>query len=248
MKNQVKTTTEIENIRISGGMLASVLRYLEPLTVPGISTAELNHLAANELQRLGGQPAFLGYQGFPAVICISVNDEVVHGIPGGRVIESGDLVGLDFGVIYNGMITDAAITVGVGKISDQDARLLNATREALATGIKQVRAGARVGDISHAIEERLHRDKLGVIEELSGHGVGHNVHEEPLVLNYGRKGTGMKLEAGMTLAIEPMATLGGINIEILEDDWTIVTADGSRSAQFEHSVLVLPDGVEVLTK
>jgi methionyl aminopeptidase len=248
MKNQVKTALEIENIRTSGAMLAAVLRYLDPLTVDGISTKELDRLAADELKRLGGKPAFLGYQGFPAVICISVNDEVVHGIPGRRVVCDGDLVGLDFGVIYNGMITDGAITVGVGKVDPKAKKLLTATNEALSTGIKKVRAGARVGDISHAIEARLRQDKLGVIEDLSGHGVGHELHEEPLILNYGSKGQGMRLQAGMTLALEPMATLGGYDIEVLEDGWTIVTEDGSLAAQFEHTILVLEDGAEILTK
>lgn len=248
MKNQIKTPQEILDIRTSGGMLASVLRYLKPLTIVGVTTGELNTLAAAELERLGGKPPFLGFEGFPAAICISVNDEIVHGIPGGKVLQDGDIVGLDFGVDYNGMITDGAITVGVGQISAETQRLLSATYEALMLGIKQVRAGARIGDISNAIEVRLRRDGLGIIEDLSGHGVGHELHEDPLILNFGPKGRGQRLEAGMTIAIEPMATLGGIEIEILEDEWTIVTVDGSLAAQFEHTVLVLEDGVEILTK
>ncbi len=248
MKNQVKNPQEIADIRISGAMLASVLKYLKPLSVDGITTGDLDRLAAAELKRLGGKPAFLGYQGFPGVICISVNDEVVHGIPGSRVLRDGDIVGLDFGVDYHGMITDGAITVGVGRVDALAEKLMTATCGALSNGIKQVRAGARIGDISNAVELRLRKDNLGVIEDLSGHGVGHELHEDPLILNYGSKGRGMKLEAGMTIAIEPMATLGGIDIEILDDGWTIVAADGSLSAQFEHTVLVLPDGAEILTK
>lgn len=248
MMNQVKTPVEIERIRISGRMLASVLNYLVPHSQPGVTTKELDTLAAAELKRLGGQPAFLGYQGFPAVICISVNDEIVHGIPGPRRLAEGDLVGLDFGVNYEGMITDGAVTVAVGQANPESARLLRATEEALAAGIGAVREGARVGDISHAIESRLRRDRLGVIEDMSGHGVGHRVHEDPLVLNFGRAGTGMRLKAGMTLALEPMATLGGHEVYVADDDWTIKTYDGSLAAQFEHTVLVTPDGAEILTK
>ena len=247
MMNQIKTPDEIIAIRESGHMLAAVLRFLESRTVPGITTGELNNLAATELKALGGQPAFLGFEGFPAVICISVNEEVVHGIPGKRVLAVGDIVGLDFGVSYHGMITDAAITVPVGVISSEASRLMRATREALDLGIAEVKAGAHLGDISHAIERRLRSDKLGVIEDLSGHGVGHMVHEDPLVLNFGPAGRGMKLKTGMTIAIEPMATLGTHEIVQADDQWTILTADGSLGSQHEHTVLVLPDGVEILT-
>ncbi len=203
---------------------------------------------------LGGAPTFLGYQPdpdvppYPAVICISVNDEVVHGIPGPREIVAGDLVGLDFGVNYEGMFTDGAITVvaGVKPTADQ-ARLLTATKEALDLGVAEVRGGVRVGDISAAIERRLKQDHLGVIHELSGHGVGDSVHEDPLILNYGRAGTGYKLAAGMTIAIEPMATLGGRFIYVAKDDWTIKTSDGSLGSQFEHTVIVTEFGSEVVT-
>jgi methionyl aminopeptidase len=248
MMNRVKTPQEIERIRTSGHMLAQVLRYLKPLTVAGITTGELNKLAVAELAKLGGQPAFLGFQGFPAVICISVNDEVVHGIPGARVIADGDIVGLDFGVNYQGMITDGAITVPVGQVSDDARRLLAGTEEALALGIKQVKAGVHVGDIAHAIEIRLRRDGFGVIEDMSGHGVGHEVHEDPLIMNFGPAGQGDVLLAGMTVAIEPMATLGDHDIYVAEDNWTIKTSDGSLGAQFEHTVLVTDSGAEILTK
>jgi methionyl aminopeptidase len=185
---------------------------------------------------------------FPATICISVNDEVVHGIPGERVIQEGDLVGLDFGVDYEGMLTDGAVTVVAGgKPTPAQRRLLDATRQALELGIAQVREGARIGDISHAIEQRLRRDKLGVIEELSGHGVGHKVHEDPVILNYGRAGTGMRLKAGMSVAVEPMATLGRRDIMVDSDGWTIKTVDGSLGAQFEHTVVVTENGYEIVT-
>ncbi len=254
MMNQIKTPAEIERIRISGHMLAQVLRTLTPHVQPGVTTGELGEMAAHELKSLGGKSAFLGYRPthrtppFPGVICISVNDEVVHGIPGHRRIAEGDIVGLDFGVNYEGMFTDGAITVPVGTIAPKVQRLLAATREALDEGIFMVRAGAHVGDISHAVEQRLRRDHLGVIEDLSGHGVGHAVHEDPLILNYGRAGSGPVLKAGMTIAIEPMATLGTHEIIVDDDEWTIKTADGSLGAQFEHTVLVTEDGAEVLTQ
>ena len=254
MMNQVKTSTEIDNIRVSGGILAEVLRRLVAALEPGQTTQYLGDMAASELRSLGGKSAFLGYSPdihstpFPSTICISVNDEIVHGIPGNRVILEGDLVGLDFGVNYDGMITDGAVTVAAGgHPTPAQSKLLAATQQSLQLGVQQVKAGARLGDISNAIEQRLRRDKLGIIEEMSGHGVGHMVHEEPFILNFGRAGTGPRLKAGMTIAIEPMATLGGKGIYVDDDGWTIRTRDGSLSAQFEHSVLVTEVGFEILT-
>lgn len=254
MMNRVKSAAEINRLRQSGGILAEVLRRLVSALEPGQTTGYLGEMAARELKALGGKPTFLGYSPdagvppYPATICISVNDEVVHGIPGPRVIHEGDLVGLDFGVNFEGMFTDGAVTVVAGsKPTPAQERLLRATREALDLGIAQVRAGARVGDISHAIESRLRRDKLGIIEELSGHGVGDQVHEDPLVLNFGKAGTGPVLKAGMSIAIEPMATLGTREIYVDRDGWTIRTADGSLGAQFEHTVVVTEDGVEIVT-
>lgn len=254
MMNRVKTQAEIRRLRESGRILAEVLRRLVRELEPEQTTGYLGEMAARELAALGGKPSFLGYQPdprvppYPAIICISINDEVVHGIPGRRVIEAGDLVGLDFGVDFEGMLTDGAVTVVAGGGANPDqGRLLTATREALELGIKQVRGGCHVGDISAAVEQRLRRDRLGVIEDLSGHGVGHQVHEDPLVLNYGRAGTGMKLKAGMSIAIEPMATLGGKDVYMDNDGWTIKTADGSLGAQFEHTVLVTEDGHEIVT-
>jgi methionyl aminopeptidase len=221
---------------------------------PGQTTQYLAELAEQELKALGGKPTFLGYRPehdlrpFPSVICISVNDEVVHGIPGPRVIAAGDLVGLDFGVNFEGMFTDGAVTVVAGaEPTPAQKRLLDATKQALDAGISRVSSGARVGDISYAIQQRLNRDKLGIIRELSGHGVGDGVHEDPIVLNYGREGTGPKLKAGMSIAIEPMATLGKPNIYMDSDGWTIRTTDGSLGAQFEHTVIVTEDGCEVVT-
>jgi methionyl aminopeptidase len=248
MMTQVKNEAEIERMRTSGKMLAHILRYLEPALKPGVTTRELDRLAAAELEAIGGQPAFYNHDGFPGVLCVAVNNEVVHGIPGHRQLAEGDIIGLDFGVRFEGMITDAAVTLPVGEVDEETRRLLRVTREALDRGIGAVRDGARVGDISHAVETRLLQDKLGVIEELSGHGVGHDLHEDPMILNYGRAGTGMRLKAGMTIAIEPMATLGGKDIYLADDHWTILTTDGSRAAQFEHTVLVTESGAEILTK
>jgi methionyl aminopeptidase len=257
MMNRIKTPVEIERLKTSGAILAEVLRRLSEALEPGQTTGYLGDMAATELKNLGGKPAFLGYKPdrtstpFPSTICISVNDEVVHGIPGKRVIAAGDLVGLDFGVNFEGMLTDGAITViAGGRAASTPAhdRLLLATQQALMAGIAQVRDGARIGDISAAIEHRLRRDKLGVIEEMSGHGVGHYVHEEPLILNYGKAGRGPKLRTGMSIAIEPMATLGGSDIFVEDDGWTIKTADGSMGVQFEHTVLVTDDGFEILTQ
>jgi methionyl aminopeptidase len=247
MMNRVKNDADIKRIRTSGHMLAEVLRQITPATVAGITTAELDMLAATELKRLGGDPAFLGFESYPNVICISVNDEVVHGLPGSRIIRDGDIVGLDFGVNFEGMITDGAITVPVGKVSSDALRLLAGTKESLLLGINAVKAGARLGDIADAIETRLRMDEFGVIEDLSGHGVGDEVHEDPIILNFGTAGTGQRLKAGMTIAIEPMATLGGPDIVVDSDGWTIRTADGSLGAQFEHTVLVTESGSEILT-
>jgi methionyl aminopeptidase len=254
MMNQVKSAIEIERLRTSGGILAEVLRRLAQELQPGHTTGYLGEMAARELAALGGKPSFLGYQPdpsvqpFPSTICISVNDEVVHGIPGERVIAEGDLVGLDFGVNYEGMLTDGAVTVVAGgKPTAAQKRLLDATKQALDLGIAEVREGAQIGNISHAIEQRLRRDKLSVIEELSGHGVGHRVHEAPDILNYGRAGTGMRLKAGMSIAIEPMATLGRRDIMVDSDGWTIKTVDGSLGAQFEHTVIVTENGYEIVT-
>lgn len=255
MMNRVKTSEEITHLRQSGGILAAVLRVLESQIVAGQTTADLNALAVGELKSLGGKPTFLNYQPdksirpYPAILCVSVNDEVVHGIPGDRVLRNGDVVGLDFGVNVAGMMTDGAITVVVGgQTTPAVDRLLTATKEALDAGIWAVRDMARVGDISAAIEARLRRDKLGIIQELSGHGVGDQVHEEPTITNYGKAGTGPRLKTGMSIAIEPMATLGSRKIYVDHDGWTIRTTDGSLSAQFEHTVLVLDDGVEILTQ
>lgn len=247
MKNRIKTDNELANMRISGRILAQVLQLVARTASAGMTTGELDDMAREEVKRLGGRPAFLGYQGFPRVMCISVNEEVQHTIPGRRVLADGDIVNLDFGVNYNGMITDAGVTIGIGEISDDAKRLLTTTKEALAEGIAVVKDGVRTGDIGAVIEARLRRDRLGIVRELAGHGVGHDLHEDPTIENYGKAGKGAVLKAGMTVAIEPIATLGQPAIWLLDDDWTIVTRDGSWAAQFEHTILVTENGAEILT-
>lgn len=237
-------------MRESGRMLATVLQHLRNSLTPGMSTKELADIAARELKALGGKPSFLGYQDFPDVICISVNDEVVHGIPRkDKIIMSGDIVGLDFGVTYNGMITDSAISVITGKAKEKrHSELVTRTERAMMAGINVLHDQVRTGDIGSAIEGYLKQFKYGIVRDLVGHGVGHHLHEDPNVPNYGRANTGPWLSAGMTIAIEPMVTLGTDRVLVADDDWTILTADGSWSAHFEHSVLILEDGAEILTQ
>jgi len=249
MTTRVKTASEIVAMRDSGRMLATVLQLLKARLEVGMSTKQLAGIAANELKKLGGEAAFLGYQGFPDVICISVNDEVVHGIPkAGKIIAEGDIVGLDFGVTYKGMITDAAISVIAGKPKQKGhVELLKNTEQALQIGIDTVHDQVRTGDIGSAIENYLKKYRYGIVRDLVGHGVGHQVHEDPNIPNYGRADTGPWLSKGMTIAIEPMVTLGTDRVYTADDGWTIMTADGSRSAHFEHTVLITEDGAETLT-
>lgn len=236
-------------MRLSGQMLAGVLEYLKPLVVPGVSTQYLNDKAIEKLKTLGGEPAFFNYQKFPAAICVSINQEVVHGIPSPeRIIGHGDLVSLDFGVKYRGLLTDSAITLIVGEPSGESRKLVTVTEEALYKGIAMAVAGNAVGDISAAIQSHLESHGLGVVRALVGHGVGHSLHEEPNVPNFGRAGAGPRLTAGMTLAIEPMATLGNYAVHIAKDGWTVLTNDSSLAAHFEHTVLVTASEPEILTQ
>lgn len=248
MMNQVKTEPEIEAMRQGGRILAQVLQTLRENTIAGITTQELADIAERETKRLGGGLPTLGFEGYPAVICISVNDEVVHGIPSGRVLREGDICTFDHCVSYDDMVTDAAITVSVSEPSKETKRLLHATRDALDHGIKAVRAGVHIEDISKAVEARLKQDHLGVVEALCGHGVGHSIHEDPEIPNFDTGYPGIELKAGMTIAIEPMATLGGKRVKLMPDHWTFVTTDGSMAAQFEHTILVTQQGSEILTK
>ncbi|MEX0934241.1 MAG: type I methionyl aminopeptidase [Candidatus Saccharimonadales bacterium] len=243
-----KTDKEIKAIRESGRMLAVVRDLMAKNVVAGITTKEIADIGRKELKSLGGEPAFLDYMGFPDIVCISVNSQVVHGIPGKYVVKPGDLISIDFGVKYQGMITDSAVTVAAeNQTSGRTRKLLKATEESLYAGIDQVKSGVKVGNISNAIEKRLRQDGLGVVEDLIGHGVGHEVHEDPEIPNYGVAGTGPVLRENMTIAIEPMATLGGKEVLVEADSWTVSTTDNSLSAHFEHTILVLDQGYEVLT-
>ncbi len=248
MLTKIKTETEIQAMRQGGQMLASVLQTLAGRLEVGMTTKDLAEIAKTELRTLGGQPTFLGQYGFPDVLCVSVNEEVVHGIPGERVIQEGDLVGMDFGVTYKGMITDGAITVIAGEAqSKKDVQLVVKTKEALLVAIDSLKDGVRVGSLGATIQEVLDKEGFGIVRDLVGHGVGHELHEDPNIPNYGSRNTGMTLKAGMTIAIEPMATLGTEKVRVMPDKWTVATADGSRSAHFEHTVLITKSGAEILT-
>lgn len=246
---KIKTTREIADMRISGKLLATVLATLKEAIEVGMTTKDLSELAKRELRGTGGQPTFLGYFGFPDVLCVSINDEVVHGIPkANRVIQDGDIVSLDFGVTYNGMITDAATTVIAGKmLSPSEEKLVTTTSTSLEAGILATKHGVHVGDIGFAIQEILDRGNYGIVKDLVGHGVGHGLHEEPNIPNYGNKGQGPQLYAGMTIAIEPMATLGDFHVYIEKDGWTVKTKDSSKAAHFEHTILITQEGAEILT-
>lgn len=248
MFTKVKTDQEIDNIRQSGKMWGEVMRVLQAQATAGMTTQDVANIARKELDKLGGKPAFLGYGGFPDVICISVNHEVVHGIPGSKLIEDGDLVSLDYGVDYKGMITDGAITIGIGEMSGSKRKLIKGTEEALMAGISVLKDGVKTGDIGAAVEKVMIGHGFGIVRDLVGHGVGHGVHEQPDIPNYGQAGTGSKLSSGMTIAIEPMATLGSEEVVIESDGWTISTADKSLSAHFEHTVLITDSGYEIITQ
>lgn len=249
MNTRVKTSSEIVAMRESGKMLATVLDTLSRNVTVGMSTKDLSELAKHTLRPLGGQPTFLGYQGFPDVLCVSLNDEVVHGIPKiSRLIQEGDVVSMDFGVTYKGMITDSAITVTVGKTSKQIQKLIVDTKDSLLAGIYAIKNDVHVGNISEAVQRVLDKGSYGIVRDLVGHGVGHNLHEDPNIPNYGRKGTGPRLVSGMTIAIEPMATLGGYEVFTDQDGWTVRTVDGSLAAHFEHTVLITDTGAEILTE
>jgi methionyl aminopeptidase len=248
---QVLAVDEIANMRKSGRILALVLQKIQQKVEAGMTPKEVSALAVAELKRLGGKPAFKGFEGYPDIICISTNNEVQHSIPNDHIFRDGDIVNFDFGVNYNGMITDAGITVSVGgpEKTDKAGRwLLEGTERALYAGIDKVRDGARTGDISAAVEKVLRGYNLGIVRELVGHGVGHELHEDPEIPNYGYAGTGPVLKAGQAIAIEPITTLGSPRIFQAHDGWTLLTIDGSRAAQFEHTVLVTKDGCEILTQ
>lgn len=252
----IKTQEEIEKLRVGGKHLARILADTAKLVAPGVTTLELDTFAQSEIAKLGDTPAFLGYKPvghrtpFPAALCVSVNAEVVHGIPKNNVvIKEGDVVSIDLGLKHEGLFTDHAITVAVGSVSKEKEKLIRDTREALYVGIEAIRPGARVGDIGFAIESFIHkRGTYGIVRVLSGHGVGRAIHEDPYVPNYGKAGTGDALMPGMVIAIEPMLTLGSEDVVEARDGYTLRTEDGSCAAHFEHTVLITDTGYEILTE
>ncbi len=244
----IKSPREIELLRIAGEITGSTHNYLKPYIKPGITTKELDTLAEEYILSRDATPSFKGYDGFPGTVCISINEEVVHGIPGNRKLKEGDIVTLDIGACYKGYHGDSAWTYAVGKISDEKQKLMDVTKESLFKGLEQVKAGNRIGDIGHAVQEYAESFGYGVVRELVGHGVGTDVHEEPDVPNYGKAHTGPILKEGMVIAVEPMITMGDKAICILDDDWTIITQDEKPAAHFEHTVVVTKEGYEILTR
>ena len=235
-------------MRQASKIVAQVLVLLKKEIRPGVRTAELNSLAEREIRNREAAPAFLGYRGYPATLCVSINEEVVHGIPSDkRIIRSGDLVSLDLGAVYRGFYGDAAVTVAVGSVKPEFARLMEVTETSLSLALSEVRSGAKLGDVSNAVESFVKKNGMSVVREFTGHGIGRHLHEEPSIPNYGRPGSGVTLKPGMTLAIEPMVCLGRPEIVIRNDGWTAVSADGSCTAHFEHTVAVTEKGCEILS-
>ena len=244
----LKSKRELEIMRDASKIVGEILQELRPLVQPGITTRELDRIAEEKTLKRGAAPAFKGYRGFPRTLCTSINHEVVHGIPGHRELKEGDIVGLDFGVIYNGYYGDSAITVPVGEISQDLKQLLRVAEECLYLGIDQMVPGNHLSDISRAIQTHAESHGYSLVKEFGGHGIGRRLHEEPMVLNYVVNGRGIKLRPGLVLAVEPMVNLGGDQVRILSDGWTVVTVDGKPSAHFEHTIAITEHGPHILTK
>ncbi len=244
----IKSEDEIKLLRIAGNIVYETHQYLKDFVKPGITTLELDSLAEAFIRSKGAIPSCKGYEGFPATLCTSINQEVVHGIPSKRrKLKNGDIISIDICACYKGYHGDSAWSYTVGTVTEENIQLLEHTKEALYEGLKQVKPGNKIGDISSAIEECANKYNLGIVKELVGHGIGNDLHEDPEIPNYGTKGTGPVLKKGMVIAIEPMLTLGSPDIVIKDDDWTIETEDYSPSAHFEHTVVVTDDGYEILT-
>jgi methionyl aminopeptidase len=242
-----KSKAEIEVMRQAGQIVAQVLKELEAMVEPGITTKDLDRVAEQRIREAGAIPTFKGYRGYPASICTSINDEVVHGIPGKRRLDAGDIVGIDCGATFKGFVGDSAITVPVGKIDEPVQRLLDATRQSLYQAIERCRVGYRLGDVGNAVQAYVEPRGYSVVRNYCGHGVGRAMHEDPQVPNYGQPGKGKPLQEGWVIAIEPMVNLGNHDVEMLSDGWTVITLDGMPSAHFEHTVAITQNGPEVLT-
>jgi methionyl aminopeptidase len=243
----IKSAREIEIMRQAGRIVATVLAELKSQVKPGMKTRILDEIAQRETGKLGAVPSFKGYHGYPASVCVSINDEIVHGIPGDRVMNEGDIVSIDFGVIYNDFQGDAAVTVGVGSITPEAEKLLEATEGSLIAGIQAARAGVRLGDVSSAIQNYAETRGYSVVREYTGHGIGRNMHEDPQIPNFGIPGQGSLLRKGMTFALEPMINIGEWRTRLEDDNWTVKTSDGSLSAHFEHTIAITEEGSEILT-
>ncbi|MEA2474955.1 MAG: methionyl aminopeptidase [Thermoleophilaceae bacterium] len=242
-----KSAEELEKIAAAGQVLARTLTMLKNKARPGVTTGELDEAAERFIRSQGGEPAFLGYRGFPGSICASPNSMVVHGIPGSYELGRGDILSIDVGVILDGWVADAAITVPIGNVAPVAKQLLTTTRAALFAGVEQCRSGNRLGDISHAIQERVEADGFGVIRALVGHGIGRDMHEDPQIPNFGSPGSGPLLADGMVLAIEPMVNVGAPPIRVGDDNWSVYSQDGSLAAHFEHTVAITPEGPRIMT-
>jgi len=243
----LKSKEEIEYLRQSNQIVARILNDLREMVRPGITTLELDAYAEKKIRQNGGIPAFKGYRNFPATLCVSINEQVVHGIPGSRRLKEGDIVSLDLGIILKGFYGDAAITVPVGKVSEEAARLLDATEKALYRGIEQARTDARLYDLSNAIQSWVEGNGFSVVRAFVGHGIGRDLHEEPQIPNFGQPNRGVQLKAGMVLALEPMVNVGTWKVRVEPDGWTAVTVDGRLSAHFEHTIAITEDGPDILT-
>jgi len=243
----IKSAREIELMRVSGKITAKTLTMLMKTVKAGMTTADVDRLAEESIRSMGGTPTFIGYNGYAHTICASVNDEVVHGIPGPRKLAEGDLLSIDIGTTLDGYVSDSAVTIPIGEVSVAAKRLMDVTQECLMLGIAQMQAGNRLGDIGHAVQQHAESHGYGVVRQLVGHGIGTKMHEEPQVPNYGTAGQGTVLRPGLVLAIEPMITEGTFDVETLDDGWTVVTEDGKLAAHFEHTIAVTSEGPRILT-
>jgi methionyl aminopeptidase len=245
----IKTPQEIAKMRRSGEVLQKVLHAVREVVAPGVSTMDLEKAAASKIAEFGATPAFKGYHGYPACLCTSVNDEVIHGIPSAKkILAEGDVVSVDCGVVLDGFYSDSAVTIPVGKVSPAVRKLLDVTQQSLAAGIQEAQVGATIGDIGATVQEAIEANGFGIVRDFVGHGIGRSMHEDPQIPNYGTRGKGPKLRAGMVLAIEPMVNIGSGDVKVLKDGWTAVTVDGKWSAHFEHTVAVTESGPVILTR
>lgn len=247
MSVTIKKPSEIESLRKGGKILAEILKELAKIAEPGMATVELDRAAEELILKSGGKPSFKGYHDFPAALCVSLNETVVHGLPSARKLKEGDIVSFDLGMIYEGLYTDAARTIGMGKIASEAARLIEVAEKALNLAVREIRPGRRWGDVAAAIQKYVEQNGFGIVRDLVGHGVGYQIHEDPWLPNYGRPGEGALLKAGMVLALEPMVTQGDWHVELGKDGWGFKTKDRKLSAHFEDTVVVTEKGCEVLT-